>query len=110
MARLIGSHLEGDDVRVSWFDDGDHIAIRYSQDVQPVLDRVAAINADGGALALDGLGTPKYEFPITLIQEHAIERGIPWEKIAYSNEHDDEWPRMALKWARLTIGQKRKYL
>lgn len=110
MARLLGSHLEGDDVQVDWFDTGDNITIRYSQDAQPVLDRIAAINASGGASSLDGLGTPKYEFPITLIQEHAIERGIAWEKIAYGNEHDDEWPRMARKWSKLTIHQKRRYL
>lgn len=109
MARLLGSHLEGDDVNVSWFEDGDNITVRYSQDAQPVLDNIAAINAAGGAIALDGM-VPKYEFPITLIQAHALERGIPWEKIAYGNEHDDEWPRMARKWSKLTIQQKRKYL
>lgn len=107
--RKIGEHYEGD-VRVSWFDDGDNIRIRYRQDAQPILDAIAAINADGGAPANDGIGAPKYEFPITLIQEHGIERGIPWEKIAYSNEYDSEWPLMAQKWGKLTIQQRRKYL
>jgi hypothetical protein len=109
MPRLIGEHTEGD-VKVSWIDNGDSIGIRYSQDAEPVLDNIAAINASGGAPVNDGLGVAKYEFPITLIQAHAIERGIPWEKIAYSNEYDSEWPLMARKWSKLTFEQRKKYL
>jgi len=109
MARIIGEHYEGD-VRVSWIDNGDTIGIRYSQDAQPVLDNVAAINANGGAQSNDGLGPMKYEFPMTLLMEHAIERGIPWEKLAYSNEYDGEWKIMGQKWSKLTVDQKRRYL
>lgn len=108
MARLIGGHYEGD-VRVSYVDDGDGVSIRYSQDIDNTLDKIAAINAEG-VQANDGIGRLKYEFPITLLMEHATERGIPWEKLAYSNEHDEEWPRMAAKWSKLTVVQRRVYL
>ena len=109
MARLIGTDYEGD-VRVSFRDDGDRIGIHYEQDIDNTLDKIAAINADGGAQANDGLGVLKYEFPITLIMQHGTERGIPWEAIAYGNDHNDEWPRMAAKWSKLSIEQRRKYL
>ncbi len=108
MARLIGEHYEGD-VRVSFVDNGDSIGIRYSQDIDHTLDKIAAINADGGAQTNDGVGRLKYEFPISLLMEHALERGIAWEKLAYSNDHDDEWPRMAQKWSKLSVDQKRTY-
>ncbi len=97
------------DVRVSYVDDGDKIGVRYQQDIDQTLDKIAAINAEGGAQTNDGMGRLKYEFPITLLMEHATERGIAWEKLAYSNEHDDEWPRMAAKWSKLSIDQKRTY-
>lgn len=109
MARLLGTDYEGD-VRVSYVQDGDDLGIRYSQDITPVLDNIAALNAAGGAPVHDGLGVLKYEFPISLLMEHAIERGISWEKLAYSSEHDEEWPRMASKWSRLTVEQQRRYL
>ena len=108
MARLIGGHYEGD-VRVSYRHDGDSIGVHYEQDIDHTLDKIAAINADGGAQVNDGVGALKYEFPISLIMAHAVERGISWEKLAYSSEHDEEWPRMALKWSKLTVEQQRNY-
>ncbi len=109
MARLLGEHYEGD-VRVSHMLESDgSVRLHYSQDIDNTLDKIAAINADGGAQANDGMGSLKYEFPITLLMEHAAERGIAWERLAYSNDHDDEWPRMAAKWSKLTVDQRRKY-
>lgn len=108
MSRLIGEHYEGD-VRVSYVDDGDGIAVRYSQDIDNTLDKIAAVNAEG-VQDNEGIGRLKYEFPITLLMEHATERGISWEKLAYSTDHDEEWPRMAAKWSKLTVQQRRKYL
>lgn len=109
MARLLGVDYEGD-VRVSYVDDGDKIGVRYNQDIDHTLDKIAAINAEGGAQTNDGIGRLKYEFPITLIMEHATERGIPWEKLAYSSEYDSEWPVMATKWSKLTVEQRRRFL
>ena len=86
--RLIGEHWEGD-VRVRWY--GDDIAgtitIERWQDPQVVLDKVAAVNLDG-APTIDGLGKPIGEIPVIKAQEWAAARGIPWEKLIYSNEHD----------------------
>ena len=110
MGRIIGEHYEGD-VKVTYVDEGDGINIRYSQDITPVVDNIAAINADGGAQVNDGIGRLKYEFPITLIMEHAVERGIPFEALAYrAGAYEDEWDAMGKKWSKLSPQMKRKYL
>jgi hypothetical protein len=90
MIRLVGEHWEGD-VRVRhYYDDA---AREYSverwQDPQLALDRIAAVNVDG-APTIDGLGKPIGEIPVIKAQEWAAARGIPWEKLLYSNEYDDE--------------------
>ena len=108
MGRIIGEHYEGD-VKVTYVDEGDGINIRYSQDVTPVLDNIASINADGGARMNDGIGRLKYDFPISLLMKHATQRGISWEKLAYSTEYDSEWKVMGEKWSKLTPEQKRTY-
>lgn len=99
MSRLIGRHYEGD-VRVSWHDTGDGITIEYHQDGQSAVDLVAAVNADG-APTIDGLGKPLVEVPIVAAQKWAMERGIPWEKLLYSNEFDDQFKRFAQEHSRL---------
>lgn len=89
--RLIGEHWEGD-VRVRWYgDDASHeITIERWQDPQATVDMVAAVNAEG-AKTIDGLGKPIGEIPVVKAQEWAAARGIPWEKLLYSNEYDDEF-------------------
>ncbi len=110
MARILGVDYEGD-VRVSFVESADgEIGIRYSQDIDNTLDHIAAINADGGAQVNDGFGVLKYEFPITLIMEHAMERGLSWEKLAYQAGYDDEWKLMGEKWSKLAPAMKRQYL
>jgi hypothetical protein len=88
--RLIGEHWEGD-VRVRWYgDDATHeITIERWQDPQILVDKVAAVNIDG-APTIDGLGKPIGEIPVVKAQEWAARRGIPWEKLLYSNEYDGE--------------------
>lgn len=103
MARLVD--YEGD-VQVTYGDD----AVRYSQNIDPVLDKIAAINNAGGNEATEGVGRLLYEFPVTLIMEHALERGIPWEHLAYRTGYDAEWHDMGRKWSKLTVNQRRKYM
>lgn len=88
--RLIGEHWEGD-VRVShYFDDATHqYTVERWQDPQSTVDMVAAVNAEG-ATTIDGLGKPIGEIPVVKAQQWAAERGIPWEKLLYSNEYDDQ--------------------
>ncbi len=108
MARIIGEHYEGD-VKVTWRDDGDQIGIHYEQDIQSVVDKIAASNADGGAEMTEGLGVPKYEVPVTIAMEYCAKRGIPWEKFCYSNEYDSEWPLLAKEYSKLVYAAKHKF-
>lgn len=107
MARLIGEHYEGD-VRVRWRDDGDKIGVEYHQDIEPAIDKVAAGNLDG-VQTHDGLGKPKYEVPVTVAMAYCEQRGIPWEKFAYTNEYDAEWPKLAAEYAKLVYNSRSRY-
>lgn len=93
MSRLIGEHYEGD-VRVRWRQQGDEITIERSQDGQEAVDLVSAVNAEG-AQTIDGLGRPVLEVPVVAAMAWAQQRGIPWEKLLYSNEYDGEFKRFA---------------
>lgn len=88
--RLIGEHWEGD-VRVRHLLDesANQYIVERHQDPQTTLDKVAAVNMDG-APTIDGLGKPIGEIPVIKAQEWAARRGIPWEKLLYSNEYDGE--------------------
>ena len=88
--RLIGEHWEGD-VRVRhYFDDAAHeYKVERWQRPQVTLDKVAAVNSEGPT-TIDGLGKPIGEIPVVKAMEWAQQRGIPWEKLLYSNEYDDE--------------------
>lgn len=110
MARLIGEDTDGP-TRIRWFQDGDQIAIQHSQDIEPLLNRIAATNADGGTPTNEGMGALKYEFPEEFIMEHAAERGLSFKELAYTpcKEMDKEWERMAQKWGKLRIERRRKY-
>ncbi len=110
MPRLIGEEFDGD-TRIRWFGDADTISIQYLQDIQPLLDRIADTNAEGGTPTNDGIGALKYEFPEEFIMEHAFERGLSFNELAYkpSKDMDKEWERMAQKWSKLRIERQRKY-
>jgi hypothetical protein len=99
MARLIGEHYEGD-VRVRWYDDNGEIAVERHQDAQAAVDLVSAVNAEGAA-TIDGLGKPVLEIPVVAAMEWAEKRGIPWEKLLYSNEYDAEFKRFAADHSKL---------
>lgn len=101
MARKIGEHTDSNGIRETWWDNGDgNVTVQRSQDVQSVVDMVDAVNADG-APTIDGLGKPKYEIPVVAAMEWAQKRGIPWEKLLYSNEYDDQFKLFAAEHSRL---------
>jgi hypothetical protein len=101
MARKIGEHFDTNGIKETWWDDGDDkITIQRSDDAQEALDRVAAANLDG-LPTLDGLGKPVIEVPVVEAMAWAERRGIPWEKLLYSNEYDDEFKRFAQAHSRL---------
>lgn len=101
MARLIGKHADTNGIVEQWFDNGDDtITIKRSDDAQEALDRVAAANLDG-LPTIDGLGKPVLEVPVVAAMAWAEQRGIPWEKLLYSNEYDAEFKRFAQDHSRL---------
>lgn len=99
MAKLIGQHWEGD-VRVRWYDNNGEIAVERSQDAQNVVAAVAATNS-AGAPTIDGLGKPVAEIPMVVLIDWCAKRGIPWEKMAYSNEYDVEFKQLAAEHTKL---------
>lgn len=99
MSRIIGEHYEGG-VRVRWHEVGDDIAIEHYQDAQSAVDMVSAVNAEG-APTIDGLGKPVVEVPVVEAMAWARQRGIPWEKLLYSNEYDAEFKRFAQEHSKL---------
>jgi len=101
MTRLIGEHYDANGIRESWYDHGDgNVTVKRSQDTQSVIDMVAAVNADG-APTIDGLGKPVLEIPVVEAMAWAEKRGIPWEKLLYSNEYDSEFKLFAAEHSRL---------
>lgn len=106
MARLVGEHWEGP-VRVRWYEENGEITIERHQDAQSAVDLVSAVNSEG-AETIDGLGRPVVEVPVIVAQEWALKRGIPWEKLLYSNEYDAEFKKFAQEYSRLAYQAKKK--
>ena len=101
MAKVIGETVDSNGIRETWLDNGDDtVTVQRSQDTQSALDMVAAVNADG-APTIDGLGKPVLEIPVVTAMAWAEKRGIPWEKLLYSNEYDSEFKLFAAEHSRL---------
>jgi len=101
MSRLIGEHYDANGIRESWYDNGDgNVTVQRSQDTQSAIDLVAAVNSVG-APTIDGLGKPVLEIPVVAAMAWAEKRGIPWEKLLYSNEYDSEFKMFAAEHSRL---------
>lgn len=91
MGRHLVSETWENDIRVrTWYDDtDDQVTYERSQDVQNVVDMVAASNLHGN-MTVDGLGKPIGEIPVATAIDWCAQRGIPWEKMLYTNEYDDQ--------------------
>lgn len=101
MPRKIGEHYDANGIRETWWDDGDgNVTVQRHQDAQSAVDMVAAVNAEG-ARTIDGLGRPVVEVPVVEAMAWCERRGIPWEKLLYSNEYDDEFKRFAQEYTKL---------
>ncbi len=93
MPRKVGEHYDSNGIRETWWDNGDgNVTIQRHDDAQAAIDMVAAVNSEG-APTIDGLGKPIAEIPLVTAMAWAEQRGIPWEKLLYSNEYDDEFRR-----------------
>lgn len=102
MSKLLYTDIGADGVVTRTYIDeaSSEITIERADDLQGVLDHVAAVNSEG-APTIDGLGKPVFEIPIVLAMEWATKRGIPWEKLLYSNEYDAEFKRFGQAYSRL---------
>lgn len=101
MPTKLGSHTDANGVRETWWEDSDgNVTIQRSQDAQSAVDLVAAVNAEG-ARTIDGLGRPVMEIPVVEAMAWAERRGIPWEKLLYSNEYDAEFKRFGQEYTKL---------
>jgi hypothetical protein len=102
MAKLLYTDVGADGVLTETFIDevSMEITIKRHDDAQAALDAVAAVNAVG-APTLDGIGKPVMEIPIVLAMDWAQKRGIPWEKLLYSNDYDAEFKRFGQAYSRL---------
>lgn len=101
MTRKIGEHFHSNGIKETWWDMGDgQITVERSQDAQSAVDLVDAVNKEG-AQTTEGLGRPVLEIPVVEAMAWAERRGIPWEKLLYSNEYDDEFKRFAQDYSKL---------
>lgn len=101
MTRKLGEHFDSNGIKETWFEDGEgNVTIQRSQDAQSAVDLVAAMNVDG-VQTVDGLGRPVLEIPVVEAMAWAERRGIPWEKLLYSNEYDAEFKRFGQEYSKL---------
>jgi hypothetical protein len=101
MPDKIGEHYDANGIKETWWGDADgNVTIQRSDDAQAALDGVAKANLDG-LPTIDGLGKPVAEVPLVAAMAWAEQRGIPWEKLLYSNEYDTEFKRFIQEHQRL---------
>lgn len=85
-----------------WYDEAtEQYLVQRTGDVEREIERIAAINAAGEAPNVEGLGKAVGEVPVSVAMEYCDRRGIPWEKFLYTNEYDDEWPKIFAEYKRL---------
>lgn len=110
MIRLIGEHWEGD-VRVRWYGDDatNEVTVERWQDPTKTLDAVASVNSEGGIRTVDGMGKALADIPQVVAMQWADERGIPWEKLIYSDEYDDEFKRMVREFSKFAFVSPRAF-
>jgi hypothetical protein len=107
MSRLIGQDYDSLGILEQWFDNGDGtVSVRRADDAQGAVDLVSAMNLDG-VETIDGLGRPTMEIPVVEAMAWAERRGIPWEKLLYSNEYDAEFKKFGQEYSRLQYQAKR---
>jgi hypothetical protein len=107
MSRLIGQDYDSLGILEQWYDNGDGtVSIQRHDDAQGAVDLVNTANLDG-VETVEGLGRPTIEVPIVLAMQWAERRGIPWEKLLYSNEYDAEFKKFGQEYSRLQYHAKR---
>lgn len=95
MAKILTSDNASGVVETFEYDETDHVVgVRHTQDVEPFLDHIAAVN-QVGVNEVEGLGLMSYDVPVGVAIQWARERGIAnWEELAFSKKYEDEWLRL----------------
>lgn len=107
MPRKIGEHFDSYGIKETWWEDADGtVTVQRSDDAQSAVDLVAAVNSEG-AQTIDGLGKPVVEVPVVEAMAWCERRGIPWEKLMYSNEYDAEFKRFAQDYSKLAYSARK---
>lgn len=101
MSRILTTDVaEGVTETFEYDDSTDTVTVRRTQEVDPILDHVAA-----KASITNGKGQTFWhvaETPITVAIEWAKQRGIPWKEFCYTNRYQAEWNRMILEQTKLS--------
>lgn len=91
VSRILTSDTSGGITETFAYDDGsDTVIVQRTQETDPIVDHVAAVNLEG-VTPIDGLGYMQAEVPLAVAIKFCEDRGIPWEKFAYTNQYDAEW-------------------
>jgi hypothetical protein len=92
MDRLLDIDQPYDGLTESWhYDDATHtVTVRRTQEIDPILEAVKREHNETGGHLIDGIGRHIGTIPLTVLQDHCQRRGIPWERMAYGNEYNDE--------------------
>ena len=94
MAKILTRDDANGVVETFEYDETDHVVgVRHTQDVEPFLDHIAAVNQEG-VREVEGLGLMSYDVPVGVAIQWASERGVAWEVLAFSKEYEDEWLRL----------------
>lgn len=103
MTELLTVDRPSDDMVEEWHYDhaNNTVTIVRRQEVDPIIEKVAQIQSAGGH-QVDGLGNFVGEIPITVIQDWAQRRGIPWEAMAYGNAYNDELIALIKEYTKLS--------
>lgn len=83
-------------------DASDTVTVRRTQDVEGVLDAVHAEHVETGGNMIDGVGRKVGEIPMVVLIDYCAARGIPWERMAYGSEYDDELKRLIRTYTKLS--------
>lgn len=107
MAKIVHTDTAQDVTETFAVDHDGTVAVRRAQDVEPTIDAIARANLDG-VTEVPGLGRLVAEVPITVAIEFCEQRGIPWERFMYRNEHDAEFKRFIADRAKFQYRQAKR--
>lgn len=65
------------------------VAVTRHQDVSGIIDAIHAEHMETGGNVVEGVGRHLGDLPLTVLMHYCGLRGIRWEAVAYTNDHND---------------------